>query len=71
MNAMISPMIPLRKASTQITKIRPVTMVTDDGRMDAGTLDYDGSAGLTLLGQRVRGSYLPARPGQAASGSGR
>lgn len=50
---------------------RPVTMVTDDGRMDAGTLDYDGSAGLTLLGQRVRGSYLPARPGQAASGSGR
>jgi hypothetical protein len=29
MNAMISPMIPLRNASTQITKIRPVTMVTD------------------------------------------
>ena len=29
MKAMISPMMPRRKASTQITKIRPVTMVTD------------------------------------------
>lgn len=48
---------------------RPVTLISDDGRMDAGTLDYDGAAGLTLLGRRVRGSYLP--PGQGASGATR
>lgn len=47
----------------------PVTIIGDDGQIDAGTLDYDGKVGVGLMGQGVRGQYrAPLKaPGKKAS----
>jgi lipopolysaccharide export system protein LptC len=41
-----------------------VTLLSETGRIDAGSLDYDGRSGVAQLGHGVRGQY--AAPPQAA-----
>lgn len=45
-----------------------VTLLSESGRVDAGSLDYDGQSGVAQLGHGVRGQYrAPLKAPQAAS----
>ncbi len=45
-----------------------VTLLSESGRIDAGSLDYDGKSGVAQLGHGVRGQYrAPLKASQAAS----